>query len=89
MTRMAATEPDCIFDELWVAGEPVGIDGDGARDSIQRIILQAAGAVPRVPVGCLADPRASERAFPLGPQRFRPAVIGAFGGGQVQVPAPV
>jgi len=40
---MAATEPDCIFDELWVAGEPVGIDGDGARQHPADRPLQAEG----------------------------------------------
>jgi hypothetical protein len=38
---MAVTEPDCISDELWVAGEPVGIDGAGARQHPADRPLQA------------------------------------------------
>ena len=44
-------------------------------------------ALARLPVLGFADPRALDRAFPPRPQRLHPAVVGALGRGQVQVPA--
>ena len=44
-------------------------------------------ALARLPVLGLPHPGALDRAFPPGPQRLHPAVVRAFGRGQVQVPA--